>query len=333
MSEEILDLPIVEELGAALLEGFRRREAGRLRRPAVRAAALAAAAALGAGIVFATQLGDGRLGAANASAAQVLQSAARAAAAQPVRRPRPGQYFYVRFRSSVLVRVGRHPSASIPAHASFGRQAVVTIDTGESWSMARAGWLESRLVSVRFPTAAARARWLALGRPALDRALIAKHRPTQVPPLGAVIAVAGAAPLTARALLRLPPNPKLLYARLFARSSAPVAIWFMHNLELYLISPRLQGGLYRALARVHGIVAGGTVRTLDGRSGVALGARAPGGFEDEIILDPDTGALLGDRAIVISRRATGLPVGTVRDQTVVIERTVVSRPRPPLPKS
>jgi hypothetical protein len=332
MSEELLDLPILDELGAALLEGFRRREAGRLRRRAVRAAALVAAAAIGAGIVLATQLGGGRLGAANASAAELLRSAARAAVARPVLLPGPGQYFYVRFRSSVLVTVRKHPSATIPTRAVFGPEAIVTIDTGESWSMTRAGEIESRLVSVRFPTAAARARWLALGRPALYRALIAKRGPTQVPPLGGVIPVAGAAPLTARALLRLPPNPKLLYARLFARSSAPVAIWFMHNLELYPIGPRLRGGLYRALARVHGIVAGGTVRTLDGRSGVALGARAPGGFEAEIILDPDTGALLGDRAIVISRRATGLPVGTVRDQTAVFERTITTRPRP-LPKS
>jgi hypothetical protein len=329
MSEELLDLPILDELGAALLDGFRRREARRRRRrPALRAAALVAAAAIGAVVVLATQLGDGRLGAADASAAQVLQSAARAAAAQPVRLAGRGRYFYVRFRSSVLVPVGRHPTATIPTHASFDRQAVVTIETGESWSTTRAGEIESRLVSVRFPTPAARSRWLALGRPALYRAVISRREPAQVPPLGGVIPVAGRAPLTARALLHLPPNASALYARLFARSSAPVAIWFMQNLELYMISPRLQGGLYRALARVHGIVAVGAVRILDGRTGVALGARAPGGFEEEIVLDPHTGALLGDRAIVISRRATGLPVGTIRNQTVVIERGIAARAQP-----
>ena len=59
MSEELANLPILEELGAQLVAGFRRRETGRLRRPLVRFAALAVAAAVGAGAVLVSELGGG----------------------------------------------------------------------------------------------------------------------------------------------------------------------------------------------------------------------------------------------------------------------------------
>ena len=325
MSEQLADLPIVEELGAQLVAGFRRRERGGLCRPAARIAVLAAAAALGAGVVLLTQLGGG--GPSAASAAQVLQTAARAAAAWPAHLAKPRQFFFVRWRTSVLLPIRRGATGLVPLKAFYGPHALVTIEEWNSWSFTRKGRTQTRVLGVSFPTAASRARWVAIGRPALYRGLVVVTRPQVIAPLGAnaeIIAI-GARGFTARQLLALPTKPKRLYRRVFESASAAQALDAVRTLDLYPIGPSLRAASFRALAMVRGIVVAGPARSLTGRSGVALGARDPSGtVEDELIIDPRSGAVLGERSITIDSRSDGLPLGTVRFQTAVITRTVTN---------
>jgi len=327
MSEELANLPIVEELGAALVAGFRRREAGRLRKPALRAAALAVAAALGAGAVLATELGGADTSPAQA-AARVLGTLARAAEAQPVRLPGPKQFFFVEQRSTLLLPIRPSDAGAIPAHAFYGPDARVTIDSWVAWSPTRTGAVRVVLRSVTFPTPAARARWVALGKPPLYPTLSHSGRVQHVAAVGGRIPLARSRSLSVAQLLALPADPGRLYRKLFLGLPAVAAFDAATALNLYPLRPPVRAALYRALARVRGIAALGAARSPSGRAAIALGV-PDGGVEDEIILDPQSGALLGSRTVVLSTRSSGLVLGTVRSQTFVVARAITNRPAPP----
>jgi len=111
--------------------------------------------------------------------------------------------------------------------------------------------------------------------------------------------------------------------------SAPDAINLLENVSFFPLRPQLQAALYRALALVPGIRSEGRARILGGRSGIALGARDTGGaVEDEIVIDPLSGLVLGFRTVSLGPRADGLPLGAVRGQIVVVERRITHTARP-----
>jgi hypothetical protein len=103
---------------------------------------------------------------------------------------------------------------------------------------------------------------------------------------------------------------------MFTGVSASQAINIVAAIDLYPIRPGERAAIYRALALVPGVVAAGRARSLSGLNGVVLGARDPdGAVEDQLILDPRTGAVLGGRTVILSAGSAGLPAGTVRSQT------------------
>jgi len=335
MSDELAELAIVEELGAQLSDGFRRSESARAKRPAKRpakrAAALALAAAIGAAAILATQAGDGGTTQAQAAAARLLGTVARAAAREPARLPGPRQFFYVEQRSMVLLPI-RARAGLLPARESGRLHARVVIDTWVAWSPTRRGAVGVQLRSVTFPTAAARALWVSLGRPPLYRTLVFSTRAQGVAAIGQRIPLAASRSLSVRQLLTLPADAGKLYRLVFRRLSAADAFSAATTLNLYPLRAPVRAALYRALARVRGIVAIRRPKALSGRTVVALGV-PNGGVENEILLDPGTGALLGSRTLVTRvSRSDGLALGSVRSQTYVIHRAITDRPAPPAQK-
>jgi hypothetical protein len=332
MSEELAKLPIVEELEAQLSAGFRRSESARVTRPTKRVAALALAAAIGAAAIVATQAGDGGTAQAQAAAARLLGTIARAAERQPARLPGPRQFFFVEQRSTVLlpIRAGG-PGLLLPAREFYGPHERVVIESWVAWSPTRAGAVRTVLRSVTFPTAAAHARWVALGRPALSRALVLNARAQVVAVIGQRIPLAATRSLSVAQLITLPADAGKLYRIVFARLSAASAFNAATTLNLYPLRAPVRAALYRALARVHGIVAIRNPQALSGRAVVALGV-PDGGVEDEILLDPSTGALIGSRTVTRASRSNGLAVGSVRSQTYVIRRAITNRAAPPIEK-
>jgi len=117
---------------------------------------------------------------------------------------------------------------------------------------------------------------------------------------------------------------------MFTGVSASQAINIVAAIDLYPIRPGERAAIYRALALVPGVVAAGRARSLSGLNGVVLGARDPdGAVEDQLILDPRTGAVLGGRTVILSAGSAGLPAGTVRSQTAIVQRAITDKPRPP----
>jgi hypothetical protein len=202
----------------------------------------------------------------------------------------------------------------------------VTTETWDAWSTTRLGETSGRVLSITFPTAAARRRWEALGRPNLRPGLPgpAGIEPSELIPVGHTS-------LTLRQLTRLPDDANLLYRRLFANGTASEALDDVGtSLDLYPISSGLRAAIYRALALVPGIHFAGHARTLTNHTGEVLAARDPGGIvEDELIIDPSTGATIASRTVVIDAHATGLPVGTTYSETDIVQQAVTNTPRPP----
>ncbi|GAA4675750.1 CU044_5270 family protein [Frondihabitans cladoniiphilus] len=86
----------------------------------------------------------------------------------------------------------------------------------------------------------------------------------------------------------------------------------------------LRAGLYRALAMIPGVTVSDEKATLDGRSGVALGLD-DGDVRREIVVDRDSGLLIGERAVLTKARGD-MPTGTVVGSTSVKTSVVSSAP-------
>ncbi len=300
-----------------------------LRRQRAGAAAVAATAV---GIVVALVVGGGGVGSSNASAAQLLRSAAEAAANQPSPHLGPGEFYFVRGRTTTLVPISRSGAGTVPREAMLAPKARVTIDTWQAWSPTQVGAERIHVVDVSFPTSAARRRWEALGRPKL---FAGASRVRRVPRLGNVIEILGPRSITVPQLLALPDTARRVYERLFAGVPGSVALNVAFQcLYLYPLASGLRTAIYRALALVPGIHAGGKARTLTGAVGDVLWARAGGlpgvALRAELIVDPHSGTVLGTRTVIAGPHSLlGVPAGTVYAQGAVVVRTETSSPGPP----
>lgn len=90
------------------------------------------------------------------------------------------------------------------------------------------------------------------------------------------------------------------------------------------VSPRVTAGLYHVIARLPGMRLVGPTRDALGRRGVAVGLffpRQPGRIE--LIFDPRTGALLGERSVSLNAKIMHAPVGSIISWSVIERRGVV----------
>ena len=118
----------------------------------------------------------------------------------------------------------------------------------------------------------------------------------------------------------LPRDPGALLARLRADAAGDgadpgqeVLIFAAQSLERGLLPRRVRATVYRALALLPGLEVVDRARTIDGRTGVAVGLRARGALV-EIIVQAGTGAYVGRCRILLASQ-DGLPPGTVTDAT------------------
>ena len=90
-----------------------------------------------------------------------------------------------------------------------------------------------------------------------------------------------------------------------------------------LVPANLRAGLYEALALIPNVTIGDRQANLDGRTGIAIGRTEPlrGGMRQEIIIDPETGLVIGERD-VMTVAAFGFGINQVIGWTAV-ETTVV----------
>lgn len=141
--------------------------------------------------------------------------------------------------------------------------------------------------------------------------------------------------LTRAGLLAYPTDPRAIVARL-TRGYVPGHGGGLQA-ELYAqlgdalreqpAPPALRAGLYRALARVRGVVLAGRVTDRAGRIGLAI-ARTDHGVRSELVVDPTTSDLLAERQTLVdpARAGVPLPARTRITDTSYLERRVVAHP-------
>lgn len=120
----------------------------------------------------------------------------------------------------------------------------------------------------------------------------------------------------------LPRDPDQLYDRLAAdaqghgiNDTAEMLVYATDALREGLLPADLRAALYRAMARIPGIEIVDSAANLDGQVGVAF-AIEDGIRRSETIIDPKTGAFIGERD-VLTGNSDGIPAGTVAGYTAV----------------
>ena len=128
---------------------------------------------------------------------------------------------------------------------------------------------------------------------------------------------------TAAFIAGLPRDPRRLYDRLRADSDGhgqdadqEVLVYAADSLRSGLLPAELRAALYRALTYLPTLAITERTTTLDGRTGRALGITAAGEHR-EIIIDPATGAFIGERNR-LAEDQDGLRAGTVISSSTVL---------------
>ncbi len=99
------------------------------------------------------------------------------------------------------------------------------------------------------------------------------------------------------------------------------------TLRTGVVPADLRASLYGALAGVPGVSISDRAATLDGRTGVAFGRDEGNGLRQEIIIDPATGLMIGERELVLRDGVLpGVPVGDSMGWTAVTTTVVDSAP-------
>lgn len=103
-------------------------------------------------------------------------------------------------------------------------------------------------------------------------------------------------------------------------------VWIADTLRTGRVPADLRAALYRAAAGIPGVEITEQVANLDGRTGISIGrVETVDGTRQDIIIDPATGSLIGEREVLV-REALGLPAGTTTAFTAVTTSVVDSAP-------
>lgn len=327
MSDPSFDeLPILRELGDDLNASFRAREATArlgpdqprmLSRWILGAGGLAAAVAV---VAIALILGVQGGSPTPPSATAALVQAAAVAEHRPVPFPGNNQFYYVRSLTTQLQLIRAHSTTPLALSGRPVPTAVETLGTQLWISANRTGVTKGRVISVKFPTAAARRLWKRLGRPPF-----APPPGGAISPLGGGRYLLGNIKLTRQQLLATSTDPHVLYAKLYAAGGSPAEVFaeIGDALRDRPAPARLRAALYRTLALVPGVRLVGSVTDSIGRRGTAVGF-IHDGTEDELIFDPASSDMLAERTILVDgfAKRLGLRAGTVTSSTTYLQRAV-----------
>lgn len=275
----------------------------------------------------------GGSGSVQPAVAQVLHRAAEVAAAQPPVAPGPAEYLYTRSKSAYLTASPylpadeRHPcTVRNPCDATGAPEwSVLVPSVRESWVSldgSRQGRVREVIGKPRFVSADQRAGWVAAGEPPLPRT-------GRVEDSG----LSGGSALDGS---DLPTDPTALRRQIEARDeggpaapSGDAAIFDRVGdmlREAYL-DPAVRAALYEVTAELPGVELLGEVEDSVGRpgTGVAFTDRERG-TRHELIFDPQTSALLGERATLTGTRELydfSAPPGTAIGYVAYLESRVV----------
>jgi hypothetical protein len=264
----------------------------------------AAAAIAGTAVVVALVAPRGGVVRPERAAAALLQRAA--VAADSARAPRPGEYWYVHSREIRLgIAFGQtaHPLEIVNARRARDRQV---------WSgRGVPGRLVERAIGpIEFLTAQARERWVRAGRPHQLDARI--DSPLPADPLSTLPTDVGA--------LR-----RVIAARDGTGSPDEVLTAIGDLLREQPVPPRVRASLFRIAAGIPGIRLIGRTRDGIGRPALDV-ALAAHGERTELLFDPRTAALLGERYTVLKPGPKyHVQPGTVQDDTTYISSGIVGR--------
>lgn len=180
----------------------------------------------------------------------------------------------------------------------------------------RSGRLLQTYGTPTFPTASDRAAWVSSGEPNLNNSLDIRFAPGQASdgPVNLDALPTSAAKLgqeiASRRIESGPPGAAEDFVQIGDLLRVPTA------------SPALRAALFQVAAGLKGVELLGSVTDHSGRHGVGL-AYVEAGVEDELVVDPDTAALLGEATIAVGSAAS-VPVGTVEGWSVYEPTAVVS---------
>jgi hypothetical protein len=282
------------------LESLRsRRESGlapaprRRRRPRRRTVIAIAAAGLAIAIAIPMALPGGVTGGADPAAAAVLHRVALRAAKQPPDpAPLPGQYLYTRSESAATQLYVVGDGTTFLFHQPLVRESWIGLDGS--------GRILNTSGSVTFPTAIDRATWIAAGSPDLYEGLVEDDEFDNL----------GPDQLTYGDYSDLPTDPEALLELIESREliGGPSGDWETFNLigdllrETYTL-PKVRAALYQVAAELPGVELVGRVVDGMGRAGVAVAyanASSDAPSRWELIFDPVTAKLLGEREVLVA---------------------------------
>lgn len=286
---------------------------------------VAAFAALAAVLISLPTLILGGNGQVQPALGQVLRAAARVAASQPAEpQPGPGQYFYTRSREAYFSSTGFNPRcAPHPCDREHPSEAtrewsVLVPSYRQTWIAANGGG-RARVVFAKpeFLTAGQRRAWKAAGSPHLGSGQVEDFALSGQPFLDTS---------------NLPTRPKALRKLIEARKiplvdgppgEAETFTLIGDMLRRTYLPPRFRAALYRVVAELPGVALLGQVKDPVGRAGTGV-AFTKGSVIHELIFDPETSALLGEREVA-ARRIPELhvPAGTETGSVSYLETKVV----------
>lgn len=288
---------------------LRRRTRGVSHHPHDRARSRFVLPALGAGILTLVAsvltlvvLSGGAAERASAAAAKVLRAAARVAVVQPDQPLLPGQYRYQRILQGHLARLTY-------AGRSFD---VLAERIQETWFGSDAsGRVLDTLGAVRPASVADRAAWQAVGAPDLHQLLASDanvaglydSRDITNPPGSMAGYPVGIGNLDADKLMGMPTEPGALEAELRAAdggrgrgADSELFVTVADLLRAGGVPSAVRAALFEVAARIPGVDFEGKVTDPLGRRGVAVVFDGRDrGRPEELVIDPRTSQLLGDR--------------------------------------
>jgi RNA polymerase sigma-70 factor (ECF subfamily) len=264
---------------------------------------------------------------ANAEAAEVLNNAAAATirTSDPV--VGPGQYLKVETTAVYGASTNAANGSQVSWMEKTSGQLYVPADRDGEWV-----WNREDSVPVSFSSDTAKA----------VEAEIRKARPEGRSPYGLVRGHKGVfyegeqqgiigTPLTETD--SLPRDPRalldLIYERTKGAGKSPELEAFVtiaDSLRTGVVPADLRAALYKAAALITGVIVADKQATVDGRTGIAIGVAIPGGgSRQDIIIDPTSGLVIGERDILL-KDYPGEPAGTIMSWTSVRTSVVDSAP-------